>query len=58
MTDQGKADTLNELFHIAFTWENIDSLPHLVHSPWSASAQVPDKPALARLACPGILHRS
>ena len=24
----------------------------------SASAQVPDKPALARVACPGILHRS
>ena len=24
----------------------------------SASAQVPDKPALAWVACPGILHRS
>ena len=26
--------------------------------PISASAQVPDKPALAWVACPGILHRS
>ena len=39
-TDQGKADTLNDLFNDAFTSENLDTLPIIDHSPFPSMRSI------------------
>ena len=64
-THSGKKRKMYAIKQIKICAEYRDMLPGLgwicqVHLGFglSASAQVPDKPALAWVACPGILHRS